>query len=325
LTPARRLVVAAAVLAGLFSGAPAASGDGAFHFVALGDMPYGPDAIAGPAYRRLIELVNAEQPRFTVHVGDFKDGVADCSDEVYERQHAYFRLFDGALVYTPGDNDWSDCERTGSDALERLSELRRRFFEHAVSLGRRPLGLERQSDRMREHPRQRENLRWWHEGVLFVSFHTVGPDNNLEASPPLRAEAVAREAANAAWLRSAFALARERDARALVAVTHADAVKLVPGRPPRVRRGFEASITHTLLPLAEQWGRPVLLLHGDSHRHLVDQPFRNGRGQPIGNLWRLQVYGEPNVHAVRIDVDPGAPAPFRFTTIWNPQSPDPRR
>ena len=52
----------------------------AFEFVALGDMPYGPDLIAGPAYRHLIGLVNQLAPPFTVHIGDFKDGLADCGD-----------------------------------------------------------------------------------------------------------------------------------------------------------------------------------------------------------------------------------------------------
>ena len=45
---------------------------GPFEFVALGDMPYGPDAIAGPAYRHLIDLINQAAPPFAIHVGDFR-------------------------------------------------------------------------------------------------------------------------------------------------------------------------------------------------------------------------------------------------------------
>ena len=61
-----------------------------FEFVALGDMPYGPDTIAGPAYRHLIDLVNAIDPPFTLHVGDFKDGLADCGDAEYALQQRNF-------------------------------------------------------------------------------------------------------------------------------------------------------------------------------------------------------------------------------------------
>ncbi|NRF68097.1 hypothetical protein HLB44_13980 [Aquincola sp. S2] len=316
-----------AALAALVLAAAAAPAAAAFHFVALGDMPYGADAITGPAYRRLIEQINAERPPFSIHVGDFKDGVTACSDELFERQRGYFQLFDSALVFTPGDNDWSDCARTGSDPLERLTALRQRFFGQPASLGQRPIAVERQSDLMPEFERQRENLRWWHQGVLFATFHTIGPDNNAaHAMPALRGESTQRDAANIAWLRAAFTLAQQRRARALVLATQGDMLRYVDSRlPPGVRPGFHGSITRTLLPLAEASALPVLLVHGDSHRYITDQPFLNDRGQPIANLWRLQVFGDPKMHAVKVHVDPDAAPPFGFTPIWNPLSPDPRR
>jgi hypothetical protein len=168
-----------------------------FEFVALGDMPYGSDLIAGPAYRHLIGLVNQAAPPFTLHVGDFKDGTADCGDAEYQRQWQYFQRFDSALVYTPGDNDWLDCHRRGDDPLERLQALRDRFFAGPQSLGRRPIGVERQSDQMPAYARHRENLRWVYPagpgGVVFATFHTVGPGNGLDAaSTAVRDEARAR-------------------------------------------------------------------------------------------------------------------------------------
>lgn len=298
-----------------------------FHFVALGDMPYGADSVTGPAYRRLIDLINAEQPAFSIHVGDFKDGVSDCSDELYERQHAYFQRFESALVFTPGDNDWFDCQRTGSDPLERLQALRQRFFGRAASLGRQPIAVERQADLMRAFPRAPENLRWWRDKVLFVTFHTIGPENNIDqAAPALRNEFIARETANAVWVRAAFALARTAGAHALVFATQGDPFHVYDSRrPPRVRPGFRGSISRTLVPLAEAWGRPVLFVHGDSHRYIADQPFLSARGEPVRNLWRLQVFGEPRMHAVKVQVDPAAQPAFSFTPIWNPLSADPRR
>lgn len=298
----------------------------AFRFAALGDMPYGHDAYSGPAYRHLIELINRTQPVFSIHVGDFKDGVSPCSDELYARQHGYFQRFESALVFTPGDNDWVDCQRSGGDPFERLEAVRERFFGQPLSQGQRPLAVQRQGELMPEYRRYRENLRWWHQDVLFATFHTVGPDNN--ADPPLaelRGEHYVREAANAAWIRAAFVLARERGARALVFATQGDPLRFVRREDAyRLRKGFGGSIGRTLVPLAQDSGLPVLLVHGDSHRLKFEQPFFGREGRPLPNLWRLEVPGEPRMHAVSVRVDPAASPPFEAEVIHNPMSQDPR-
>lgn len=288
----------------------------------------------GAAYRHLIDQINALAPPFAVHVGDFKDGLADCGDEEYARQHAHFQRFDPALVYTPGDNDWLDCQRRGEDPLERLQALRARFFAGEQSLGRRPIALLRQGTAMPAYARYRENARWTHQGVVFATFHTVGPHNGLDdPSAAVRDEARAREAANAAWIRAAFAAARETGARALVLATQAETLVYPDRARPRegvVAEPFAASVRDTLLPLAEAAPCPVLLVHGDFHAFITDQPFRNRAGRRIANLWRLEVFGEPRLHAVQVRVNAGAPAaagrpPFEFFPIWNPRSPDPRQ
>jgi hypothetical protein len=311
----------------------ARGGGGAFEFVALGDMPYGPDTMTGPAYRRLIEQINDEKPVFSIHVGDFKDGVTSCTDELFSRQHEHFQRFDGPLVFTPGDNDWTDCSRTGEDPLERLQALRALFYpadpagRSVLSLGRRPMAVESQSRVMATFERYRENLRWWQGDVLFTTFHTVGPNNNSDAAAAaLRGEYLARESANAAWVRASFRLARERGAKALVFATQADMFRRVDSRLPlRLRGGFGTSIASTLVPQTVASGLPVLLVHGDSHHFITDQPFVDRAGRPIANLWRLEVFGAPRAHAVKVRVDPGAAAPFSFTPIWNAMSADPRR
>ena len=316
----------------------------AFEFVALGDMPYGADATAGAAYRHLIGQVNAMKLPFTLHVGDFKSGLADCSDAEYRLQLQNFQRFARALVYTPGDNDWFDCQRRGDDPLERLQALRQHFFTGPQSLGQQPIAVLRQADGMPAFALQVENLRWSSApgpgAVMFATFHTVGPSNGIDApSAALRAEAAAREVANAAWISAAFAAARQHGAAALVLATQAETLVADDDRWPsngEVRQGFALSMGQTLLPLAEAAPFPVLLIHGDGHRYTVDRPFLNRQGAVIANLWRLQVFGAPRVHAVRVRVNlqppaastPGANAtaqpPFGFTPIFNPLSPDPR-
>ena len=316
--------------------APAAAADAgaaALDFIALGDMPYGNDLLSGVAYRHLIDQINALDLPFAIHVGDFKAGSAPCTDAEYAHQQHQFQRFAQALVYTPGDNDWLDCHRQGDHPLERLRALRRRFFgAGAQSLGQRPLALLRQGDAMPAHAAYVENQRWVHGGVVFATFHTVGPDNGSQAGQAdVRAEARDRETANAAWIRAAFALAQQMPARALVLATQAevqgDRLPAAPDQRParRIAPGFELSISQTLLPLADAAPFPVLLIHGDAHHYTVDQPFRNVSGQVISRLWRLQVFGEPQLHAVRVRVaPPGSQRPFAFTPVWNPTSTAPQ-
>ncbi|MFN5426368.1 MAG: hypothetical protein ACK5A2_13400, partial [Bacteroidota bacterium] len=80
-----------------------------FSFAALGDMPYRESHF--PHFERLIARINAAAPAFTVHVGDFKNGVSFCDDDVYRRMRGLFDRFEAPLIYTPGDNEWTDCHR----------------------------------------------------------------------------------------------------------------------------------------------------------------------------------------------------------------------
>lgn len=324
----------AACLGGLFASPQAlaedATGPRRFEFVALGDMPYGPAETAYPVYRHLIRQINAQAPAFSLHVGDFKSGSSPCSDEEFARQRDFFNQFDSALVYTPGDNEWTDCHRPAAGGYapqERLDKLREMFFDAPRSLGRQPLAVQRQSDLQPAHARFRENLRFEREGVLFLTLNVPGSNNGFE---PRNLAAVqeffARNEANLAWLQAGFERACGMDARAVVIAMQADPFASAgqwidfPSHG-----GFTRLFEQGLLPLVQDWGRPVLLIHGDSHRFVVDRPFKAvkepGKGQLLRNLMRLQVFGEQEVHAVRVSVDPDSPDPFGFKPLFNPLSP----
>ncbi len=285
-----------------------------FEFVALGDLPYGSDSQAGAPYRALIGAINREKPAFSVHVGDIKSGGSVCSNEEFVRQRAHFDLFDGAVMYTPGDNEWTDCHRASNgsyEPVERLQALRRLFFSPGRSLGQRPLKVENQSSLMPSHGSYIENQRWMHQGVLFVTLHVVGSNNNLDPSRSATvAEYEARDRANLAWLQDAFALARAQGARALVVAMQAD-----PLGPLNVSgvvgpsSGFAQIVGRTLLPLSREAPFPVLLIHGDSHTFRFDRPFML-QGHPLPQLMRLQVPGDRDVRAVAVQVDLDQPMPF---------------
>ena len=143
----KKTALALAALACLSAPASAQS-SAPFEFVALGDMPYNIPADY-EKFDRLIDRVNALKPAFTLHVGDVISGVTACSDENFSKVKSQFDRFEGPLVYTPGDNDWTDCHRMlmgRYDPLERLAAVRRLFFpEPGKSLGRVRLSLESQT------------------------------------------------------------------------------------------------------------------------------------------------------------------------------------
>ena len=298
-----------------------------FEFVAMGDMPYGPREKAWPPYENLIGQINRQKPAFSFHVGDFKSGGSPCTDEEFEAQRGFFNRFDSALVYTPGDNEWTDCHRAAQsfEPTERLAKLREMFFAQPKSLGRQPIAVERQSDAMPGFASYRENLRFERAGILFVTLHIVGSNNNFETRDvKAMVEFKERDAANIAWITAAFERAAAINARALVFALQGDPFESTSKWTDfPTHSGFGPSIGDTLLPRAESWGKPVLFIHGDSHKFVVDRPFKNRNDKPIPNVLRLEVFGAPDVHAVRVTVDTDNPDLFSFSPLFNPMSPKP--
>jgi hypothetical protein len=103
-----------------------------FEFVAMGDMPYTTSEVdRDQPFTRLIAAINAVQPAFSIHVGDIKGGGTRYDDGTFDKIKAYFMTFQQPLVYTPGDNEWTDCHRKSNgpfDPLERLEKIRALFF-----------------------------------------------------------------------------------------------------------------------------------------------------------------------------------------------------
>ena len=164
-----------------FSAAPAQQ---PFRFIALGDMPYSDYDASFDRYRTLISIINQRAPRFTVHLGDIKDGYNPCSDVALSAQLDLLNAIDGPVLYTPGDNEWTDCYREKAGAyspLERLAFIRKTFFvQGARTLGRRRIAVERQADVMSDYRKYVENVRFAIGGVRVISAHVVGSNNNFE-------------------------------------------------------------------------------------------------------------------------------------------------
>jgi hypothetical protein len=310
-------LAAAALLAALAAPAAAQPSQGAppFSFVAFGDMPYTLPADY-PRFERLIDAINALSPSFSIHVGDTKSGSTPCSDEIIRRAHDYFARFRAAVVYTPGDNEWTDCHRAAAgrmDPLERLAFVRRLHFPDARSLGQAPITVTRQADVAPEFAKFVENARWTHNGVVFATAHIVGSNNNFEPRPGAPEEFMERDRANVAWIGAAFEEATRTSAAALVIAFQANMWEEREPRPD-LSSGFANSI-RALTEGAVRFGRPVLLIHGDSHVLLLDRPLVDRDRRTIETAMRLMVMGAREVGAVRITVDPASDNPFSIQPI----------
>lgn len=288
-----------------------------FDFVAIGDMPYTVPRDYG-RFEGLITRINAAAPAFTIHVGDIKSGGTPCTDETFQTVLNYFEKFQQPVVLTPGDNDWTDCHRPkagGFDPLERLAQVRRMFFPAAESLGAVRMPVVRQGDGGGPFAAYVENLRWTKNNVLFVTVHVVGSNNNFERVLSAVTEYFERNTANLAWLKESFELAKADGRAAMVIAFQAD---LFYDQVP----GLNSGLRDTILALgtgAAGFGKPVLLVQGDSHTLVIDQPLRTAdRKSTLENVFRLQVMGEDLVHGVRVHVDPADPAVFSFAPLIVP-------
>lgn len=305
------------------SAAERIGGDNAFSFVALGDMPYNlPDDYT--KFDRLIAAVNALKPAFTLHVGDIKSGALPCSDEVLKTSYDQIQTFEGALVYTIGDNEWIDCHRKaagGFNPRERLTKLREMFFATpAKSLGKTPLDVESQALLMPEFSTYVENTRFAKNGVMFLTANVPGSNNGFEAhDPEAVTEFFARDKANVAWIEASFAKAKADNARAVVLFMQAEfnEARFPNGAMPR-QSGFTRMLD-AIEAGATSFGKPVLLIHGDEHYFSI-APLRNSKGKPIPGVNKLMVYGDTLVHAVRVLVDPDSSHVFGFMPLIVPEN-----
>lgn len=305
----RKLVCSISVA--VFFPAMVQGGDGTpYSFVVVADTAYKvpQDYVA---YDKLIDRINTEAPAFTVHLGDVFSGQTNCGSANIERVKSDFGKYTHPVIYTPGDNEWTDChgvEAGGYNPVERLANLRHLFFAGGRTLGQGQMAVVRQ-----EHAGMVENALWSKGDVLFASVHIVGSNNGLIAENSGRdsSEFSHRNQANVDWIKRAFKQATDQDAKAMVLAYHANMF----AEPDDVD-GF--SEVRTLIgQLGEAFKKPVLLVHGDHHQFIIDRPYLpRVQSGPGGNITRLQTYGWPDAKAVKISVDTSTENVFSFQPLF---------
>src|SRR6185295_20236784 len=166
----------------------------------------------------LIDLIN-QDPKvdLVAHLGDIKAGSnSPCTNAYMDSIRVLFDLFKDPFVYTPGDNEWTDCHVGSKNnglytPTERLEFVRQLFFPVAgQTLGGRKKQLLTEADDP-ANSAYVENTIWMESQVVFAALNITGSNNDLAswgsplpadaASYPSQAQEVAsRGQANRAWL-----------------------------------------------------------------------------------------------------------------------------
>jgi hypothetical protein len=267
-----------------------------------------------------------------VHLGDIRQGkngetepLGGCADAQLLDVRAQFDRFQKPLIYTPGDNEWTDCHHDSKKLngfyvpTERLQRVRQIFFPvPGLTLGAPRLVLSQAFDP--RHSDYVENVMWVSSGVVFATVNVPGSDNDWTpwgvvpndgaGYPSQTEEQTTRGQADADWIDAAFAAATALRAPGLVLAFQAD--------PWNIDDPVDhlAAVTNQIGARAIRFGKPVLLLQGDSHLFRADHPytpFALSYKQPTApfapNVSRIVVQGELNpTEYVRLTVDPRSAA-----------------
>lgn len=293
------------------------SGD-RFTFAVIGDIPYGDAQIA--SFPNVIKQINADPAvQFVDHLGDIKSGSTLCSDSYFAQIKAQFDTFADPLVYTVGDNEWTDCHRANNGAynpLERLAKIRSVFFPHpGYTLGKHSARVTSQAPQ--GYP---EQVRYTRGDVAFAALHIVGSNNSLAPwtgntgpTPAQSAEVLARTAAVLESIRDTFRQARDAHNRSVVLLTQADMFD--PTVPNATFADYSAfqPIVRAIAAESASFPGPVYLFNGDSHLYNSDKPLAAGSkwlsfygvGKPVPNLSRVTIDGSTGVsNYLRVTIDP---------------------
>lgn len=302
-----------------------------------GDLPYSPlQATVGVP--NLIADMNQQDLAFTVHDGDLKAGSGSpCNDALYVQALGYFNSLKAPAAFTPGDNDWTDCDRPsngGFSSLERLDHERQVLFSTPFSFGQHRLRQQVQTAPLCLAVSGPvpcvENRRWTVGGVTYATLNVQGSCNNLCDTAPDPVEWAARNQANITWMRETFEDAARRRSAAIMFISQADPGwdlsdgTRAPLRDPRTLMetdGQPDGYAEFLLALRDEvtaFRKPVAYVHGDSHYFRVDKPFLDAGGRRLENFTRVETFGDNqangnnDVQWVKVIVDARSREVFAF-------------
>lgn len=304
----------------------------------FGDWPYNQNLVNNAPL--LINSVNSDPSITTVvHVGDIHAGSMPCTSAATlppiassdpgwnQRVYSLFQRFNAPVVYTPGDNEWTDChkskEKSSGYPLKELDSVRSLFFAkpgHTLGLNEKTVTSQALAfdPAFEQDKAYVENVMWEASKTMFVTINMPGSNNDtlawsgIFADPTAQAKEVAdRTAADIRWLTAAFDKAKKSHDKAVVILQQADMWDLSAIGSD----GLDQYTTYVtaMANLASDFEKPVLLVNGDSHVYGLDKPLADpssATGQvhhtkSVPNLTRLTVQGSTTAPAewTRLTID----------------------
>lgn len=302
------------------AGATAEQSDAPFTVAVYGDAPYGTSPTdnaefnATPAF---IDSINADADVSEVlHVGDIHSGKQFCTQAYDESVYQLWTAYAKPLVYTPGDNEWTDCHKPGEgggsydpntgqinyvldptthqpvdfangNPVANLALIRSIFFARAGhTLGSGSMTVVSQATAYDpKHPTDAdyvENVMWVQNGVVFVTIDNPGGSNN-DADPWYGAPAASAAQQQEAAHRTQADLRWLRRAFDVAGSIDAASVVVLQQADMWDLDGKAPAhlinyepIISLLASRTLALNKPVLLFTGDSHTYRSDNPLAQG-------------------------------------------------
>jgi hypothetical protein len=324
-----------------------------------GDSPYGAsnaDTAQFNATPQFVDAVNADPDvNLVMHIGDIHSGKQFCTQAYDQAVYDFWTKYQDPVVYTPGDNEWTDCHKPGEgggtpadyangDPVANLALVRSIFFPQAgLTLGTQKRFVVSQSFAYdRRYPTDAnyvENVLWWQSGVLFTTINLPGGSNNDQdvwfgaatETPAQLQERTERTAADLHWLDTSFALAKFLHAKGVVIGAQADMWD--PEKGAAHQSGYEPFV-QSVASHTTDFAKPVLMFNGDSHVYRSDNPLQQSApcatetpacaldswtihpSYNVANFHRVVVHGSTApMEWLKVRIDPSANAPAGATAF----------
>jgi hypothetical protein len=325
----------------------------------FGDSPYGTtptDTAEFDASPAFIASINADSAvDLVLHVGDIHSGKQYCTATYDASIYDLWTAFKSPLVYTPGDNEWTDCNKFGEgggaynkttgqidyvkdsngnfvdyakgDPIANLDLIRSIFFANpGHALGQKAKLVLSQAQAFdaghSSDAKYVENVMWEQSKVLFVTINLPGGsnnDNDVWYGAPSKSDAQVQEiaertGADLRWLDAAFARAKADGVNGVIIQAQADMWDPEKGAAHQAQ--FEPYVSNIAAHTVD-FGKAVLMLNGDSHVYLSDNPLAASDplnfmhpGYDVPNFHRIVVHGSTfPLEWLRLFIDPRANAP----------------
>jgi hypothetical protein len=328
------MIPSAVALAG--NGSPTNDSANTSTMAVFGDEPYGTsptDTAEFNATPAFIQSINDDAKVGTVmHVGDIHSGSQYCTQPYDQSIFDLWTAFKDPLVYTPGDNEWTDCHKTkegggtyntgtgqidyvkdsngnsvdyaGGDPLANLALVRSIFFQHpGETLGGREMQVISQAQAYDPaHPTDAqyvENVMWEQSRVLFVTIDLPGGSNNDQDTwygTPFQTPGQIQEGPQRTGADNRWldaAFAKAKADGMEGVVIGAQADMWDPEKGAAHQSGYEP-IVSKIASDTTAFGNPVLMFNGDSHVYQSGNPL--SPSDPNYNIH--PGYNVPNFHRV---------------------------